>query len=191
MINSSTYTLFPFSGLKSAKNATFCLKTVYNQGLLICIRQYQSVVDRTGPDLPDLPDRFGIRFGSVWYFPQIPNRTFLMKCVPKWYLRLDFTFKSSKVAIFFGQISEISFQSHLIFIIQSFRNFEAGYIWKFICYEVRFGKVRFGLVKITGPVRFGKSGICLVRSTTVGIFFCNWDFSPKQKTFLIQKHMQF
>ena len=116
------------------------------------------VVDRTGPDLPDLPDRFGIRFGSV--------RTFLMKCVPKWYLRLDFTFKSSKVAIFFGQISEISFQSHLIFIIQSFRNFEAGYIWKFICYEVRFGKVRFGSVKITGPVRFGKSGICLVRSTT-------------------------
>ena len=84
-----------------------------------------------------------------------------MKCVPKWYLRLDFTFKSSKVAIFFGQISEISFQSHLIFIIQSFRNFEAGYIWKFICYEVRFGSV-----KITGPVRFGKSGICLVRSTT-------------------------
>ena len=92
-----------------------------------------------------------------------------MKCVPKWYLRLDFTFKSSKVAIFFGQISEISFQSHLIFIIQSFRNFEAGYIWKFICYEVRFGKVRFGSVKITGPVRFGKSGICLVRSTTVDL----------------------
>ena len=25
----------------------------------------QAVVDRTGPDLPDLPDRFGIRFGSV------------------------------------------------------------------------------------------------------------------------------
>ena len=24
-----------------------------------------SVVDRTGPDLPDLPDRFGIRFGLV------------------------------------------------------------------------------------------------------------------------------
>ena len=94
-----------------------------------------------------------------------------MKCVPKWYLRLDFTFKSSKVAIFFGQISEISFQSHLIFIIQSFRNFEAGYIWKFICYEVRFGKVRFGSVKITGPVRFGKSGICLVRSTTDPVGF--------------------
>ena len=110
--------------------------------------------------------RYPVRFGPVRYFPQIPNRTFLMKCVPKWYLRLDFTFKSSKVAIFFGQISEISFQSHLIFIIQSFRNFEAGYIWKFICYEVRFGKVRFGSVKITGPVRFGKSGICLVRSTT-------------------------
>ena len=113
------------------------------------------------------PVRYPVRFGPVRYFPQIPNRTFLMKCVPKWYLRLDFTFKSSKVAIFFGQISEISFQSHLIFIIQSFRNFEAGYIWKFICYEVRFGKVRFGSVKITGPVRFGKSGICLVRSTTV------------------------
>ena len=112
------------------------------------------------------PVRYPVRFGPVRYFPQIPNRTFLMKCVPKWYLRLDFTFKSSKVAIFFGQISEISFQSHLIFIIQSFRNFEAGYIWKFICYEVRFGKVRFGSVKITGPVRFGKSGICLVRSTT-------------------------
>ena len=112
------------------------------------------------------PVRYPVWFGPVWYFPQIPNRTFLMKCVPKWYLRLDFTFKSSKVAIFFGQISEISFQSHLIFIIQSFRNFEAGYIWKFICYEVRFGKVRFGSVKITGPVRFGKSGICLVRSTT-------------------------
>ena len=95
-----------------------------------------------------------------------------MKCVPKWYLRLDFTFKSSKVAIFFGQISEISFQSHLIFIIQSFRNFEAGYIWKFICYEVRFGKVRFGSVKITGPVRFGKSGICLVRSTTGMCWVC-------------------
>ena len=113
------------------------------------------------------PVRYPVRFGPVRYFPQIPNRTFLMKCVPKWYLRLDFTFKSSKVAIFFGQISEISFQSHLIFIIQSFRNFEAGYIWKFICYEVRFDKVRFGSVKITGPVRFGKSGICLVRSTTV------------------------
>ena len=41
MINSSTHTLFPFSGLKSAKSATICLKTVYNQGLLICIRQYQ------------------------------------------------------------------------------------------------------------------------------------------------------
>ena len=107
------------------------------------------------------PVRYPVRFGPVRYFPQIPNRTFLMKCVPKWYLRLDFTFKSSKVAIFFGQISEISFQSHLIFIIQSFRNFEAGYIWKFICYEVRFGKVRFGSVKITGPVRFSKSSICL------------------------------
>ena len=115
------------------------------------------------------PVRYPVRFGPVRYFPQIPNRTFLMKCVPKWYLRLDFTFKSSKVAIFFGQISEISFQSHLIFIIQSFRNFEAGYIWKFICYEVRFGKVRFGSVKITGPVRFGKSGICLVRSTTASV----------------------
>ena len=99
------------------------------------------------------PVRYPVRFGPVRYFPQIPNRTFLMKCVPKWYLRLDFTFKSSKVAIFFGQISEISFQSHLIFIIQSFRNFEAGYIWKFICYEVRFGKVRFGKNYRTSPVR--------------------------------------
>ena len=134
-------------------------------------KQTELFITSGGPNRTGLtgftgPVRYPVRFGPVRYFPQIPNRTFLMKCVPKWYLRLDFTFKSSKVAIFFGQISEISFQSHLIFIIQSFRNFEAGYIWKFICYEVRFGKVRFGSVKITGPVRFGKSGICLVRSTT-------------------------
>ena len=142
-----------------------------------------SIIYSGGPNRTGLtgftgPVRYPVRFGPVRYFPQIPNRTFLMKCVPKWYLRLDFTFKSSKVAIFFGQISEISFQSHLIFIIQSFRNFEAGYIWKFICYEVRFGKVRFGSVKITGPVRFGKSGICLVRSTTVLLIY--WHFCKSE-----------
>ena len=148
-------------------------------------KQFSGGPNRTGLTGFTGPVRYPVRFGPVRYFPQIPNRTFLMKCVPKWYLRLDFTFKSSKVAIFFGQISEISFQSHLIFIIQSFRNFEAGYIWKFICYEVRFGKVRFGSVKITGPVRFGKSGICLVRSTTdkidktwkVSIKIFWWDFT--------------
>ena len=139
----------------------------YSDGLGQPYPEISGGPNRTGLTGFTGPVRYPVRFGPVRYFPQIPNRTFLMKCVPKWYLRLDFTFKSSKVAIFFGQISEISFQSHLIFIIQSFRNFEAGYIWKFICYEVRFGKVRFGSVKITGPVRFGKSGICLVRSTTV------------------------
>ena len=29
------------------------------------------------------PVRYPVRFGPVRYFPQIPNRTFLMKCVPK------------------------------------------------------------------------------------------------------------
>ena len=56
------------------------------------------------------PVRYPVRFGPVRYFPQIPNRTFLMKCVPKWYLRLDFTFKSSKVAIFLAKFQRFLFK---------------------------------------------------------------------------------
>ena len=64
----------------------------------------------------------------------------------------------------FGQISGIFLKSHLIFRISKFSEpFKLGIIEK---YAVRFGMVRFGSVNITGPVRFGKFGIYLVRLTT-------------------------
>ena len=54
-----------------------------------------------------------VRSGLVFSSNTIPNFS-------NENLRIDFTFKSSKVAI--------SFQSHLVFRIQSFKNLEAGYI---------------------------------------------------------------
>ena len=66
--------------------------------------------NRTGLTGLTEPVRYPVRFGPVRYFPQIPNRTFLMKCVPKWYLRLDFTFKSSKVAIFLAKFQRFLFK---------------------------------------------------------------------------------
>ena len=46
------------------------------------------ILDSGGPNRTGLtgftgPVRYPVRFGPVRYFPQIPNRTFLMKCVPK------------------------------------------------------------------------------------------------------------
>ena len=64
-----------------------------------------SVVDRTEPDLPDLPNRFEIWFGIFLKYQTAP---FLIKLEPTFYLK-TYLEAFSTWAIF-GQISEIFFK---------------------------------------------------------------------------------
>ena len=63
---------FPFGLRISPYVASICLKLQASGG-----------PNRTGLTGFTGPVRYPVRFGPVRYFPQIPNRTFLMKCVPK------------------------------------------------------------------------------------------------------------